>query len=38
MDNDNYLYHFKKAGFEVSYRKAIRTKTSFWFQFLLVKK
>jgi len=33
-DNDNYLYHFTRAGFELSYRKAIRTKHRFGFNFI----
>ena len=36
-DNDNYLYHFTRAGFEISYRKAIRTKHRFGFNFIAEK-
>lgn len=36
-DNNNYLYHFTRAGFEVSYRRAIRTKHRFGFNYITEK-
>jgi len=32
-DNDNFLYHFLRAGFELTYRKAIRTRHRFGFNY-----
>jgi outer membrane protein assembly factor BamA len=36
-DNDNYLYHFSRAGFEITYRKAIRTRHRFGFNYVTEK-